>query len=325
MPATTILIVAQRSDVHAQALAALAARYDVRAPVFDAAEFPATAQAALRFGGDPTGLRVRSADLELCFDELRSVWWRRPSAPRIAEEVEDDHARRFCLAESEALLRGALDASRVPVINHPAAQARAARKPLQLATARSVGLAVPETVMSNDPEEIRRFCGTMSGRCIYKTFTAPSQRLATTRLLTEEVLADLETLRHAPIIAQEMIDGRDLRVTVIGDRVFAAAAHGRRTSACVDGRLDRTTTWRPCDLPEQTRNGLVALTRRLGLDYGCIDLREQPDGRQFFLEINPAGQFLFVEIDTGQPLLQSLLELLLEPRRPRELTLNPSE
>jgi len=317
MPAATIVIIAPREDVHARAVAAAAAKRGVRALIFDTADIPSCDRATLRLSGERLEFEIRSADFDLSFDEVRSVWWRRPSGPRIAEEVTDDRAREFCIRESETLLRGALDASRVPVVNDPAAQARAARKPLQLAVARGLGLSVPRTVMSNDPDRIRSLWEETAGRCVYKTFTAPAWRVAETRRLTQDVLADLEKLRHAPIIAQELIDGRDLRATVIGDRLFAAAASTRLPAGHVDGRLDRTATWHRHDLPEETSRGLVSLVRALGLDYGCIDLRRQPDGRYVFLEINPAGQFLFIEIDREEPLTQSLTELLLEPRRQR--------
>ncbi|HEY5742033.1 MAG TPA: hypothetical protein VIS99_05775, partial [Terrimicrobiaceae bacterium] len=57
---------------------------------------------------------------------------------------------------------------------------------------------------------------------------------------------------------------------------------------------------------------LISLLRALKLHYGCIDLRRRPDGGYCFFEVNPSGQFLFAEIDTGQPLLRSLAELLID-------------
>jgi len=312
MPAATILIIARRDDVHAQVMAAAAEKHDACAVIFDTADIPSVDRATLRFSGDRTEFEIRSTRFNLSFDDVRSVWWRRPSSPRIAEEVADDHARQFCIRESEMLLRGALDAANVPVINDPAAQTRAARKPLQLAVARSLGLMVPRTVMSNDPDTIRDLWEATAGKCVYKTFTAPVGRMAETRRLTQDVLADLQRLRHAPIIAQELIDGRDLRATVIGDHVFAAAGCARLPARHLDGRLDLTTTWQPHDLPDETRRSLVLLARSLGLDYGCVDLRLRPDGQYVFLEINPQGQFLYVEILTGLPLARTLAEFLME-------------
>ena len=78
----------------------------------------------MRFGSDRAELHIRAAGFDLSFDDVRSVWWRRPLTPHVAEAVTDDRARQFCVRESEALFRGALDATGVPVVNDPAAQAR---------------------------------------------------------------------------------------------------------------------------------------------------------------------------------------------------------
>ena len=45
---------------------------------------------------------------------------------------------------------------------------------------------------------------------------------------------------------------------------------------------------------------------RLGLIYGAIDLRQTPAGDYVFLEVNPAGQWLFVEQRTGQPISEAI-------------------
>ena len=65
------------------------------------------------------------------------------------------------------------------------------------------------------------------------------------------------------------------------------------------------------ELPEDVIARLRNLMKRLGLVYGAIDMRLTPDGRYVFLEINPAGQWLFVEQQTGQPITKSLVRLLL--------------
>src|SRR5262249_60883663 len=90
-----------------------------------------------------------------------------------------------------------------------------------------------------------------------------------------------------------------------------------QTVESTDGRLD-AQLWREHTLPGRLARQLVRLLRALGLDYGCADLRRLPDGRYFFLEVNPAGQFLMVERDTKQPLVESLCRLL--TRAAREAT-----
>ena len=103
----------------------------------------------------------------------------------------------------------------------------------------------------------------------------------------------------------------DLRVTVVGDELFAAAIHSQ------ESEYPSTSGWtwatRGSRLPTCQRTSLedVDLMGRLGIVYGAIDLRRMPDGRHVFLEINPAGQWLFVEAVTGQPIAAALARLLL--------------
>ena len=89
--------------------------------------------------------------------------------------------------------------------------------------------------------------------------------------------------------------------------------HPSLSIADIDWRVDLTASWKEHVLPNKMERRLILLLRNLGLHYGCIDLRQRPDGTYVFLEVNPAGQFLFIEIDTGQPLTQSFAELLLNP------------
>jgi glutathione synthase/RimK-type ligase-like ATP-grasp enzyme len=133
-------------------------------------------------------------------------------------------------------------------------------------------------------------------------------------MLREEDLAHLEMLRHAPIIVQEKIEkGVDVRVNIFGDAVFACEITTTIPEADLDWRIDSTGEWQEHRLPDETSHRLKALLQALGLHYGCIDLRRRPDGEYRFFEVNPSGQFLFAEIDTGQPLLHALAQLLVEP------------
>ena len=104
--------------------------------------------------------------------------------------------------------------------------------------------------------------------------------------------------------------GVDLRVTVVGSSLFAAAIHSQETWYAFDFRIDmKAARVEPFDLPDGVRHGLTRLMQSLGLHYGAIDMRQTPEGDVVFLEINPAGQWLFVEDRTGQPITRSMAEL----------------
>ena len=258
--------------------------------------------------------RLKTSEGTLSLNNIRSIWWRRPSKFRLDNSVTDPNVRAFCLSECEAFFKGVLSSIDTPIINNPFAESLAMRKPLQLTMAQKIGLGIPKSIMSNNPMHIRNFWESHGGRCIYKVFTSPFWTFSETRLLTKEDLKDLDKLRHAPIIVQEKIEkGRDIRVNIFGDKIFAASVKTRVPGAELDWRLDLTAKWEEHILPNVMGNRLRLLLDNLGLHYGCIDLIQQPDGAYMFLEVNPSGQFLFAEVDTGQPLLRSLAKLLVYP------------
>ena len=130
--------------------------------------------------------------------------------------------------------------------------------------------------------------------------------------MRQDELSLLDHVRYAPVIFQEYVEALyDLRVTVVGDEVFAAAIHSQETAYAVDFRMDiESAEIEPVSLPVEVEERVRALLTRLGLVYGAIDMRRTPDDRYVFLEINPAGQWLFVEEKSGQPIASALAEVL---------------
>jgi glutathione synthase/RimK-type ligase-like ATP-grasp enzyme len=111
----------------------------------------------------------------------------------------------------------------------------------------------------------------------------------------------------------------ELRITVVGDQVFAAEIHSQKAKRTrIDWRrydLAHTPHY-PHTLPDEVRRSCVELVRRLGLCYGAIDMVLTPDGRYVFLEINPNGQFLWIEQLTGMPISDAICDLLASGRTP---------
>lgn len=314
-----VLVVAPADDLHAISLAAVLERdFGVPAVIWDRATLPAETKMDFRIDARGDDLRLNTPTGSHALEDFHSVWWRRPAPPFIDNSVTDAKVRRYCEGESDAFLKGALRSVRVPIVNDPFAEAVAQRKPYQLSVARRVGLEIPKTLISNNAESVRGFWRSLGGNCIYKPLTAPSWTFTETRILMEADLAHLDRLRHAPIIVQEKIEkGVDVRVNVFGDAVCACEVKTSVPQAELDWRVDMTAQWYDHDLPEDIADKLIALLRALNLHYGCIDLRRQPDGEYRFFEVNPSGQFLFAEIDTGQPLLRALAELLVSARDDR--------
>lgn len=118
--------------------------------------------------------------------------------------------------------------------------------------------------------------------------------------------------RHAPIIVQEIIPGLDIRINVIGTEIFGASAITTTKEAELDCRIDPKVKWEKHAIGKNLQQVVEAFVKTLGLQYGSIDMRLTPEGTYVLFEINPSGQFLFIEIDTGHPLSNAMAALLLQ-------------
>jgi glutathione synthase/RimK-type ligase-like ATP-grasp enzyme len=205
-----------------------------------------------------------------------------------------------------------LDALPCAWVNPRAADDTAHHKPYQWAIAHDLGLSLPRTLVTNKPEEARKFIDKVGlGKTAFKAFLATQEAWRETRLVEASDLDELESVRFAPVIFQEYVNGVDLRVTVVGHKIFAAEIDARKTRYPVDMRMVvGDASVRPIKLPSKIDKLIMKLQRRLGLYYGAIDIRRTPQGEYFFLEVNPAGQWLFVEQRTGLPISQAVADLL---------------
>jgi glutathione synthase/RimK-type ligase-like ATP-grasp enzyme len=316
-----ILILTSDDDTHADRVQLELARRSADVARFDPAWFPSASTLALTVAGDgrPAGtLAFRDQVVEL--ERVVTLWRRRPGKPVAASDAAADLIER----ESDAVLADLwelLPARHVP--GTPDAIAHASHKARQLVLAGRLGFDLPPTLVTNDPDAFLAFHDDQ-GATITKR-AAPSQRLTSadgenlvryTELVRPRDLVHVEDLRLCPLLVQPYVQKRlELRVTVAGERVFAAAIHSQASNHTrLDWRRydDAGTPITPFALPPEVADRCRALVHELGLCYGAIDLVLTPDDRFVFLEINPNGQYLWIEIATGLPISEAVADLLLE-------------
>ena len=191
-------------------------------------------------------------------------------------------------------------------------------KPFQLTEATRLGLTIPKTLITNEPTEMRAFYNECRGEMIYKTMSALEyeylDRVIYTSPVTSDHLKVVDAVRATPCLFQEKIQKDfEVRVTVVGAQVFSAAIYSQEyPESRDDWRNDPRfrVRFEPYDLPTATRKSIVRLVSDLGLVFGAIDLIVTPSGDHIFLEINPTGQFGFVEERTGLPIFNAVADLL---------------
>jgi hypothetical protein len=309
-----ILIVSFPGDAHCQAVAQALQARGKQPAMLDLSRFPALAQIELGYGMRRRGamwLRDQAwGDIDL--GQCRAAWWRRPQPFAIPPEVTDQTHRAFAASEAREVFGGLWRLMDAVWVNDPQRDDLAHRKSYQLRAAESVGFGVPETLITKAPAAARDFIlRHESGGTVFKAFNGTPQAWRETRLIRGEELACLDLVRFAPVIFQQYVVGTDIRVTVIGERIFPAEIDITDGDYAVDFRMnyDRLRI-RPTRLPADVEASIRALMTHLGLVYGAIDLRRTEDGSYMFLEINPAGQWLFIEHQTSQPITDALADAL---------------
>ncbi|GAB2632530.1 hypothetical protein [Nocardia goodfellowii] len=305
----SVLIVSETDDLHATAMAATLREHHGLNPIhLDLRDFPRESGS---FRLDRHGTS-RSMSHVLGLDDVRSVWWRRPHPAQVPGGVRasDDAFRQ---AECDGFIQGLLWSIPAAWINDPGADRTASRKIVQLETAQRAGFSVPETLITNDPDEARSFTESRPGAVVYKRTGTGRGEFAETRIITRADFPKLAGIRSAPTTFQDYIDAEcDLRVVWVDGVEWAVRIDSQAGVGRVDSRLDTSVEFSREQLPASVSKSLATLMGALGLSFGVLDLRLGLDGAYYFLEVNPQGQFAYLEIKTGLPMFRSLANLLVE-------------
>ncbi|WP_329483094.1 hypothetical protein OG555_12965 [Kribbella sp. NBC_01484] len=268
----------------------------------DPGNFPVTLKLAARLGsgqgswegsldGAPRGIDLGS---------VRAVYYRRPSDFRSPAGLAKSD-QEFVTAQARHGVPGVLAGlSGVTWLNHPAAMADARVKPYQLAVASRCGLQIPATLITNDPATVTDFASDVGGRIITKslaTMVTIDDELGSGVLFTTEVAEEhwtdpgIATTAH---LFQELVDGVDVRLTAVGEKLFAAEINPTGSDGPLDIRAHHeNVAYQTVEIPIGVKTAVLDLLYRLGLTFAALDFRVGPSG-WVFLEANPNGQWAFV-------------------------------
>ena len=287
--------------------------------IFDPAAFPVSATISVESSSVGSRAVIRWEGQEIDLSLVGSVWYRRPGKFDLPAELIPKEAE-WLRGECAAAVNGIYANTDALWVSDPHSIRRADLKLLQLRLARQLGFRVPDYIVTNDPEQARLFLDAHPHGVITKGLWMPMILLDDragmiyTHKVTPEDIEYLDTVRYGPTFLQAFIPKkRDIRVTVIGDELFAAGIDSMAVAAAhIDFRKAETMDLphEPVNLPEPIAVACKTIVRELGLQFGAIDLLETPEGDYVFLENNPNGQWYWVEMMTGQPMAQAMADLL---------------
>jgi len=308
-----ILILSSPEDVHARRVAQEIELLGHSARFLNWREAGKGLRASLNYIGKSIEFLIQTEeDKAIRLDDVRSIWTRRPGPLDTPLGVINNEHRRFALQEWRDFLDGLmLSCGLDSLAINPLSAQRDAVKPYQLTVAQRIGLRVPKTLISSDPRRVADFVDANEGRIVHKTMTSLRNAFMDTRKWQETDRSALNQLLLAPTIFQEFIEGRfDIRATIVGQEIYAATIDTAQSRAGIDSRLDLDVPTTPYEVPNDIALQLHALMDTLNLKFATVDLKIDKCGQVYFLELNPQGQFLYIEILTGLPIAAAMAKLL---------------
>lgn len=263
----------------------------------------------IRGGAD--GLDVRNLDL---------IWWRRLGLPQAIPATISDPAQIEVIDNDcrTALIGLLLNEFRGTWINHPVNTLLAQNKLVQLRAAKNAGFRVPRTLVSQNPRVVRNFCEGLDYNVVVKSISGTQKAPLLTMMVTPEHLVCEESIALSPAIYQEFIPGElHVRAQCFGDSIHSVTLK----SKALDWRPDLNIPFEVVELKEELKTSLRGVLKLLGLKMGVVDLKFAEDGEPVWFEVNPQGQFLFVEGLTGLKLTAAFTDFLYqEATRASELS-----
>ncbi len=292
-------------------------------------EFPQRVQLKIELGdGNICGfLKYQEKIVDL--RSISCIWNRRPHKPEIDPRVTDEAIRTWAQEEAAQALEilWSLLTDRI-WMNPPDINKKLDfNKWLQMVAASEVGFVTPSSLLTNIPAAALQFWEANCKEAAYKAikhevirYHAKRPAMITTKRLTHTDMTDANLARIAitPVFLQRYIHKeKELRITVVGDRVFTCEINSQQSpQTAEDWRAHifggNSPPLKIFELPHNIETKCLLLISRLNLLFGCIDMIVTPEDEYVFLEVNPNGQWAWVEQQTGLPISREIANWLID-------------
>lgn len=251
-------------------------------------------------------------------EDIRGVWHRKAWGITIPEELDEDYKKTFLTGYSNLRYNLITVLEDIPWVNPYENERKIdASKMLQLKLAKENNLTIPQTIFSNDEEKIttffHQFC---NGKAVAKlhSLTAKSmggENLISTMIIEEDTLENLSDIAYCPMIFQPYVDKEyELRIVYIAGDFFTGKINN---SENVDWRLVQGDYfWSAYELPQNVKTGLASMMEQMGLYIGAIDMIKGKDGKYYFLEVNPQGEWGMLQKELGFPIAEKIADNLIK-------------
>jgi len=325
MKKSKILIISTESDAHLHSVCKELDKRNIRWVKFFPENLPYHNLLTYKFDSE-NGRFSLSGNIDaennnIDLKNIRSVWFRKPLTHKISPDLSEKGIIEFAKKETENSLTWLYKILQCKWVNNPIQMYYIKQKSYQLKVASEIGLDIPKSLITNNPQDVIDFFKECNGQVAIKPLSPPA--VATTDgvcgLYTHKIekkdLLQIDFVKYAPCFLQEYIPKKtELRITVVGDKIFACEIESQvNEDSKYDWRKSNEVLSLPhrlIKLPFDIENKCMKLTKKLGILFGAIDIIKTPNDQYVFLEINPNGQWLWIEELTGAKISSAIADLL---------------
>ncbi len=319
----TILIITHSQDNESipSVMAAIRARGE-KVFRFDTDKFPTQTRLDIAYSNGSYNTTIANEQQKLNLKEVSAVWYRRIAIGARIPHNMDKQLRKASIQESRTTIAGMIASIKGFHLDKVVNIRLAENKQLQLQVAEEIGLNIPRTLITNNPEAVKQFAEECEQGIVTKMLSSfaiynkqGEEKVVFTNPVTSEDINNLDGLNLCPMTFQEKIPkALELRTIIVGKHIFTAAVDSQvLQKSRYDWRRQGVAllnVWENHDLPKEVEQKLLQLMSYFGLNYGAIDIILTPDDEYIFLEVNPVGEFFWLEHCPGLPISQAIAEIL---------------
>ncbi|NLP35077.1 MAG: ATP-grasp domain-containing protein [Clostridiales bacterium] len=250
-------------------------------------------------------------------NNLKAIYYRAPIYLHDTYKPNLPLEKQLYRSQWTAFLRNLTLFENIKWMNNPIDTFRAENKMLQLKYARDIGFICPNTYLVNSIEEIEI---NKNSNYIMKSLdtvllrNGDKEAFVYSTVMTGDELMNSE-YQLAPVVIQEYIYPKiDLRVTVVGDDIFAAKIEKNGLGIDGDWRKEKENVeFIEVELPEEIKRKCIQIVSELGLSFGGIDLILH-NNEYYFVEVNPTGEWAWLVNNAGLEIDISICDYLQNSR-----------
>lgn len=259
-------------------------------------------------------IKIDGREYRAEFDKIKGIYFRAPVFLRTQAKKELSLDEQLERNQWSSFLRNLIVFKNAKWINNPVDVYRAENKMYQLCVAEECGLKIPKTYVSNacdlKLENESNYIVKSLDTALFYDIKNNREMFTYSNVVSGKEIKEYD-LRQAPVFIQEFLDPKiDCRVTFINGRMFPVKIQKDSKGISGDWRFYKEQLdYIPFLLPERVENALKVLMKKLNLTFGGIDLAIVHND-YYFIEVNPTGEWGWLEIKTDQKISMAIKEEL---------------